>query len=62
MNYKEKVKAIYIILYFSQSQAREVAALRTRNVELEGDVERLRRHLTNERFERSALCGSAVGC
>ncbi|XP_076467897.1 centrosomal protein of 135 kDa-like [Babylonia areolata] len=35
-----------------QSQAREVASLRTRNVELEGDVERLRRQLTNERFER----------
>ncbi|XP_055958999.1 testis-specific gene 10 protein isoform X2 [Patella vulgata] len=35
-----------------QSQSREVASLRTRNVELEGDVERLRRQLTNERFER----------
>ncbi|ESP00072.1 hypothetical protein LOTGIDRAFT_67690, partial [Lottia gigantea] len=35
-----------------QTQSREVASLRTRNVELEGDVERLRRQLTNERFER----------
>ncbi|KAL8621049.1 hypothetical protein ACOMHN_040574 [Nucella lapillus] len=35
-----------------QAQAREVAALRTQNIELEGDVERLRRQLTNERFER----------
>ncbi|XP_076445989.1 centrosomal protein of 135 kDa-like isoform X2 [Babylonia areolata] len=35
-----------------QAQSREVAALRTRNIELEGDVERLRRQLTNERFER----------
>lgn len=35
-----------------QSQGRELASLRTRNVELEGDIERLRRQLTNERFER----------
>ncbi|XP_046325816.2 centrosomal protein of 135 kDa-like isoform X2 [Haliotis rufescens] len=35
-----------------QSQSREIASLRTRNVELEGDVERLRRQLTGERFER----------
>lgn len=37
---------------FSQSQGREIASLRTRNVELEGDVERLRRNLTSEKFER----------
>ncbi|KAL8598704.1 hypothetical protein ACOMHN_033268 [Nucella lapillus] len=35
-----------------QGQAREVASLRTKNVELEGDTERLRRQLTNEKFER----------
>ncbi|XP_052721802.1 testis-specific gene 10 protein-like isoform X2 [Crassostrea angulata] len=35
-----------------QSQGREIASLRTRNVELEGDVERLRRNLTSEKFER----------
>ncbi|XP_060554869.1 centrosomal protein of 135 kDa-like isoform X4 [Ruditapes philippinarum] len=35
-----------------QSQSREIASLRTRNVELEGDVERLRRQLTSEKFER----------
>ncbi|XP_052794849.1 centrosomal protein of 135 kDa-like isoform X3 [Mya arenaria] len=34
-----------------QSQSREIASLRTRNVELEGDVERLRRQLTSEKFE-----------
>ena len=50
------VKKISIIsVSFSQSQGREIASLRTRNVELEGDVERLRRHLTNERFERSVI-------
>ncbi|XP_025088561.1 testis-specific gene 10 protein-like isoform X3 [Pomacea canaliculata] len=36
----------------TQSQSREIASLRTRNVELEGDVERLRRQLSNEKFER----------
>lgn len=35
-----------------QSSGREIASLRTRNVELEGDVERLRRSLTSEKFER----------
>ena len=50
------VTKISIISFsFSQSQGREIASLRTRNVELEGDVERLRRHLTNERFERSVI-------
>jgi len=39
-------------LFSSQSQSREIASLRTRNVELEGDVERLRRQLTSEKFER----------
>jgi len=38
-----------------QSQSREVASLRTRNVELEGDVERIRRQLTSERFERERV-------
>ncbi|KAL4230126.1 hypothetical protein ACF0H5_010511 [Mactra antiquata] len=38
-----------------QSQSREIASLRTRNVELEGDVERLRRQLTSEKFERQRL-------
>ncbi|BFZ24412.1 hypothetical protein BsWGS_27451 [Bradybaena similaris] len=38
-----------------QSQSREVASLRTRNVELEGDVERMRRQLTSERFERERV-------
>ncbi|CAL1543301.1 unnamed protein product [Lymnaea stagnalis] len=38
-----------------QSQSREVASLRTRNVELEGDVERMRRQLTSERFERDRV-------
>ena len=41
-----------VILIYRQSQSREVASLRTRNVELEGDVERLRRQLTSEKFER----------
>lgn len=40
------------LIYYSQSQSREIASLRTRNVELEGDVERLRRQLTSEKFER----------
>ncbi|VDI30045.1 fused, partial [Mytilus galloprovincialis] len=39
-----------------QSQGREIASLRTRNVELEGDVERLRRNLTSEKFERERAC------
>lgn len=43
---------INIFNSFSQSQGREIASLRTRNVELEGDVERLRRNLTSEKFER----------
>ncbi|CAG5129994.1 unnamed protein product [Candidula unifasciata] len=38
-----------------QSMSREVASLRTRNVELEGDVERMRRQLTSERFERERV-------
>ncbi|XP_053399484.1 centrosomal protein of 135 kDa-like isoform X2 [Mercenaria mercenaria] len=44
-----------------QSQSREIASLRTRNVELEGDVERLRRQLTSEKFEsaRSAVTSQA---
>ena len=41
-----------LVCHFSQSQSREIASLRTRNVELEGDVERLRRQLTSEKFER----------
>ena len=43
---------IFIFGIFRQSQGREIASLRTRNVELEGDVERLRRNLTSEKFER----------
>lgn len=39
-------------LLHRQSSSREIASLRTRNVELEGDVERLRRSLTSEKFER----------
>ncbi|GAB1601649.1 centrosomal protein of 135 kDa-like [Argonauta hians] len=35
-----------------QSQSRDIASLRTRNVELEGDIERFRRQLTSEKFER----------
>lgn len=35
-----------------QSQSRDIASLRTRNVELEGDLERVRRQLTSEKFER----------
>ncbi|GFS26865.1 centrosomal protein of 135 kDa-like [Elysia marginata] len=38
-----------------QGQSREVASLRTRNVELEGDIERMRRQLTSERFERERV-------
>uniref|UniRef100_A0A2C9M276 Uncharacterized protein n=1 Tax=Biomphalaria glabrata TaxID=6526 RepID=A0A2C9M276_BIOGL len=38
-----------------QSQSREIASLRTRNVELEGDIERMRRQLTSERFERDRV-------
>ncbi len=34
------------------SQSREVSALRTRNIEIEAEVDRLKRQLTNERFER----------
>ncbi|XP_014768657.1 centrosomal protein of 135 kDa isoform X1 [Octopus bimaculoides] len=35
-----------------QSQSRDIASLRTRNIELEGDIERFRRQLTSEKFER----------
>ncbi|XP_064608998.1 centrosomal protein of 135 kDa-like [Liolophura sinensis] len=35
-----------------QSQHREIASLRTRLVELEADLERTRRQLTNERYEK----------
>ncbi|XP_059152466.1 centrosomal protein of 135 kDa-like isoform X1 [Physella acuta] len=38
-----------------QGQSREVASLRTKNVELEGDVERMRRQLATERFERDRM-------
>ncbi len=34
------------------SQSRELSALRTQNIEIESEVDRMKRTLTNERFER----------
>ena len=38
--------------FFRDSQNREISSLRTRNIEIESEVDRLKRQLTNERFER----------
>ena len=38
--------------YFRDSQNREISSLRTHNIEIESEVDRLKRQLTNERFER----------
>ncbi len=38
--------------FLSQTQNKEISALRTKIVEFETDNERLKRQLTNERFER----------
>ena len=43
---------IILTLTFRESQARELTNLRSRNIELEAEVDSLRRKLTNERFER----------
>ena len=44
----------YFIFFYlkRQSQNKEVSVLRSKLIELENDNERLRRQLTNERFER----------
>lgn len=52
------VLKFFFIFYFiffllkRQSQNKEVSVLRSKLIELENDNERLRRQLTNERFER----------
>ncbi len=38
--------------HYRDGQSRELTSVRTRNIELDTEVERIRRQLTNERFER----------
>lgn len=42
------------------SQMREIATMRTRVVELESEADRLRRQLTNEKFERSVTTNVTI--
>ncbi len=43
---------IFQEIIFSQSQGKEIAALRAQIIGLESDNDRLKRQLTSERFER----------
>ena len=43
----------FVVAVIRDSQMREIATMRARVVELESEADRLRRQLTNEKFERS---------
>ena len=42
----------YFCVYFRETQGRDLTTARSQIMELESEVERVKRQLTNERFER----------
>ena len=56
----------FVVAVIRDSQMREIATMRARVVELESEADRLRRQLTNEKFERSVKVDVAtrmlIGC
>jgi len=51
--YPSNISIFCFNVLFSESQARELNQHRTRTIEVESEVERLKRQLISERFERS---------